>query len=103
MPNQFLFKYAPPVTLFTVSQSYHFIKLPFIYYHQVRGLQSLTVKVFASSKDGLVIPVQGQVNEALETAIEAEQNPPPGIDLTDLTLYLQRIRTSGLDFYTSKS
>ena len=29
-------------------------------------------------------PVQGQVNEALETAIEAEQNPPPGIDLTDL-------------------
>ena len=43
-------------------------------------------------------PVQGQVNEALETAIEAEQNPPPGIDLTDLTLYLQRIRTSGMDF-----
>ena len=46
-----------------------------------------------------MIPVQGQVNEALETAIEAEQNPPPGIDLTDLTLYLQRIRTSGLDLH----
>ena len=45
-----------------------------------------------------MICVKGQVNEALETAIEAEQNPPPGIDLTDLTLYLQRIRTSGLDF-----
>lgn len=57
------------------------------------------VEVLASPKDGLLIPIPGQVNEALETAIEAEQNPPPGIDLTDLTLYLQRIRTSGLDFY----
>ena len=55
-------------------------------------------KGFSLANMRLGDPVQGQVNEALETAIEAEQNPPPGIDLTDLTLYLQRIRTSGMDF-----